>query len=267
MGANMSDTMRKYAPDHLETGKQRGDARPMEDVIPHILVTGATRGIGRAITDDLLAAGHRVVGIARRDDPAYPAPLFHADLSDEGNTARVIRRILTEFPIGGLVNNAGSSTREACTDFSADLFRRTFDLNVRAAAQCVSLCLPTMIARGHGRIVSISSKAITGRQGFATYAGAKAALAAMTKCWALELADHGITANTVAPGAIETEMLSANNPPGSAPRRTLEAAVPMGRTGTPAEVAAAVGYFLSPGAAYTTGQTLLVCGGWSFASP
>jgi 3-oxoacyl-[acyl-carrier protein] reductase len=111
--------------------------------------------------------------------------------------------------------------------------RAMLNLNVQAAAQCVQACVPAMISRGYGRIVSIGSRAMLGRPGFSAYAGAKAALVGMTKCWALELAETGITANVVAPGAIETEMLSRNNPRGSDRRKSLEPSIPLGRTGSP----------------------------------
>jgi 3-oxoacyl-[acyl-carrier protein] reductase len=230
------------------------------------LVTGATRGIGRAIVDHLSTLGEEVVGLSRTPDRHFPGSLVLVDLAKEEETAAALDRVLRNHEISKLVNNAGSGHRQNLVDLNISDMRETFSLNVQAAAQCAQACVPPMIARGSGRIVSIGSRAMLGRPGFSSYAGAKAALVGMTMCWALELAGKGITANVVAPGAIETEMLARNNPYGSDRRKSLEASIPLGRTGSTSEVAAAVSYFLSDQAAYTTGQVLFVCGGWSFAT-
>ena len=231
------------------------------------LITGATKGIGRAIVDHMLAQGEEIVGLSRTADPHFPGSLVLADLANETEAAAALAEVLRNYEISKLVNNAGSSLRQDLLDLNIADMRALFNLNVQAAAQCAHACLPPMISRGYGRIVSIGSRAMLGRPGFSAYAGAKAALVGMTMCWALELAEKGITANVVAPGAIETEMLTRNNPRGSSRRKSLEASIPLGRTGSPAEVAAAVAYFLSDQAGYTTGQVLFVCGGWSFATP
>jgi 3-oxoacyl-[acyl-carrier protein] reductase len=231
------------------------------------LITGATKGIGRAIADHLLAQGEEIVGLSRTADPHFPAPLVLADLANEAEAAAALAQVLRHYEISKLVNNAGSSLRQDLLDLNLNDMRAMLNLNVQAAAQCAQACVPPMISRGYGRIVSIGSRAMLGRPGFSAYAGAKAALVGMTKCWALELAEKGITANVVAPGAIETDMLTRNNPLGSDRRKSLEASIPLRRTGNPAEVAAAVAYFLSDQAGYTTGQVLFVCGGWSFATP
>ena len=230
------------------------------------LITGATKGIGRAIVDYMLGKGEEIVGVARTADPHFPGTLVLADLADETEAAAALAEVLRNHEISNLVNNAGSSLRQDLIDLKTGDMRATFNLNVQAAAQCAQACVPAMISRGYGRIVSIGSRAMLGRPGFSAYAGAKAALVGMSMCWALELANKGITANVVAPGAVETDMLTRNNPHGSDRRKLLEASIPLGRTGSAAEVAAAVAYFLSEEAAYTTGQVLFVCGGWSFAT-
>jgi NAD(P)-dependent dehydrogenase (short-subunit alcohol dehydrogenase family) len=115
----------------------------------------------------------------------------------------------------------------------------------------------------HGRIVNIGSRGVRGVPGYSSYGGAKGGLEAMGRTWAKELARHGITVNTVAPGPIDTEMFWEVNPPELERTRSYLASIPLQRLGRPDEIAAAVSYFLSPDAAFTTGQTLFVCGGTS----
>lgn len=235
------------------------------------LVTGATRGIGRAIVDRLLAEGQPVVGIARHADAAFPAPLVLVDLLDPAATAEALARIARTYPVARLVNNAGVNQMQALGAIDADAYERIFALNCRAAIDCTQALLPGIRAardaagRPCGRIVNIASRSLLGRVEGSVYAAAKAALVGFTRSWALELAPHGVTVNCVAPGPVATEMFDRNNPPGSPRRQALLDAVPMRRMGLPGEIAAAVGYFLSDGAAFTSGQTLFVCGGASIS--
>lgn len=233
---------------------------------PRTLVTGATRGLGLAICTRLADQGHDIVGIARRPDPAFPHPLHIVDIRDESALALALDLILEDGPVNHLVNNAGASAIEPLETLSFQTLRDLLEVNLRAAAQCAKICVSGMQALGSGRIVNIGSRAQRGRPGVSAYAAAKAGLEAMTVCWALEYAERRITSNLVAPGAIETEMFSRNNPPGTQRRRSLLEAIPMKRFGHPNEVAAAVAFLLSDDAAYITGQTLFVCGGWSVAT-
>jgi NAD(P)-dependent dehydrogenase (short-subunit alcohol dehydrogenase family) len=120
-----------------------------------------------------------------------------------------------------------------------------------------------MRARRWGRVVNLSSLTVLGAPERTAYAAAKAALISFTRSWALELATSGVTVNAVAPGPTETELFRANNPPGSPGEKRYLAAVPMGRFGTPDEIAAAVAFLMSKDAASITGQTLFVDGGAS----
>jgi 3-oxoacyl-[acyl-carrier protein] reductase len=235
----------------------------------HTLVTGATRGIGRAIVDRLVADGEPVVGIARTADPTFPAPLVLVDLQDSAASARALRELSEQFQIGRVVNNAGINRPQALGSITADAYEQIFTLNCRGAIDCTQALLPGIRAardaqgRPAGRIVMVSSRSLLGRVEGSVYGAAKAALVGLTRSWALELAAEGVTVNCVAPGPIATEMFDRNNPPGGARRQQLLGAVPMRRMGEPEEVAAAVAYFLSGAAAFTTGQTLFVCGGAS----
>ena len=134
-------------------------------------------------------------------------------------------------------------------------------LNSRTALQCVQAVLPAMRKRRYGRIVSITSRAVLGKELRTAYSASKGALAAMTRTWALELASEGITVNSVAPGPILTEAFTRNNPPDSERTRAIIDGVPVGRLGTAEDVANAVSFFLDENSGFVTGQTLYVCGG------
>ncbi|WP_326539828.1 SDR family oxidoreductase [Pseudorhodoferax sp.] len=237
----------------------------------HTLVTGATRGIGRAIVELLLAQGQPVVGLARRPDPGFPAPLVCADLGDAAAAAQALAEVAQRWPVARLVNNAGVNQLQPLGSITDAAMAQVFDLNCRAAVQCTQALLPGIRAardaagRPVGRIVNISSRSLLGRLDGSVYAAAKAALVGFTRSWALELAREGVTVNCVAPGPVATEMFERNNPPGDPRRDRLLGAVPMQRMGAPEEIAAAVAYFLSPAAGFTTGQTLFVCGGASIS--
>lgn len=134
-------------------------------------------------------------------------------------------------------------------------------VNVLALMQTVETMQPLLQKAGFGRIVLIGSRAALGKSGRLFYGASKAAVAGMARTMALELARHGVTVNVVAPGPIDTDMFRQDQPPGSPNRARIEQAIPLGRIGTPAEIAAAVGYFLDDDAGFVTGQTLNICGG------
>lgn len=238
----------------------------MAGTAPVTLITGATRGIGRAIADRLAGAGHRVLGIARSADDSFPGELFPADAGDQAELARVLDGILHTVEVDNLVNNAGFNQVQPLKDIRLADFRRILDVNLQATLQCAQACTPAMIRKGRGRIVNMASRALLGRPGTSSYSAAKAGVVAMSRCWALELAQYNITVNVVAPGPIDTEMFRRNNPPERPHTQAIVGSVPLRRMGKPAEVAAAVAYFLSDEAAFTTGQTLYVCGGLSIGA-
>jgi NAD(P)-dependent dehydrogenase (short-subunit alcohol dehydrogenase family) len=238
----------------------------MAIAIEAALVTGATRGIGRAVAQRLASEGHRVVGLARRDSADFPGTLRCVDLEDEAQTRATLSELAEQYAFTRVVLNAGLNVLQPIEDVDLGDFDRVIGVNLRAAIQCVQAALPAMRARKWGRIVSIASRSLLGRRRATSYAAAKAGIVAASRTWALELAADGITANVVAPGPIDTEMWRTNNPPDSPDARSLVNAIPVGRLGTCDEVAGAVSYFLSPEASFTTGQVLFVCGGLSVGS-
>jgi 3-oxoacyl-[acyl-carrier protein] reductase len=231
------------------------------------LVTGATRGIGRAIVEKLAGQNHRVVGIARnKGDDRFPGEVFLADMREPESVGRALAAIVSRHEITGLVNNAGVNHRQELGDIDLGRFDEVIAVNLRAAIQCAQAVLPAMLRARFGRIVNITSRAVLGRADSSSYSAAKAGLVALTRSWALELADKNITVNAVGPGPTETEMWNRNNPPDSPATRAQIAAIPMGRMGRPEDVAGAVGYFMSEEAGFVTGQHLFVCGGLSVYS-
>lgn len=231
----------------------------------YALITGASKGIGRAISDLLIEEGQSVIGIARNPDPTFKGKLFLADLSDATSRKQVFKEIAESFPIDRLVNNIGFNQLQGLPDITAQDYQKIIDLNLTLALELTQAILPSMLVLGQGRIVNIASRSMLGRKNSSVYAAAKAGLVGFTKSWAIELAPSSITVNCVAPGPIETEMFNRNNPIGSPGRKSMMDSIPMNRLGDPREVAAAVFYFLSKGASFTTGQTIFVCGGASIS--
>lgn len=227
------------------------------------LITGATKGIGRALSERLVRYSHQVVGFARGPDPDFPGELVPVDLADPAATATALDDVVRRQRLAGVINNVGLVRPQPLGEVRLDDLAAVLDLNLRVAVQTVQAALPAMREAGWGRVVNISSLTVLGVLHRTAYAAAKAGLISFTRSWALELATTGITVNAVAPGPAETALFRENNPPGSEGEARYLAGVPMCRFGQPDEIAAAIAFLLSDDAAFITGQTLFVDGGAS----
>jgi NAD(P)-dependent dehydrogenase (short-subunit alcohol dehydrogenase family) len=228
------------------------------------LITGASKGIGRALAQMLAAAGHEVVGIARHaDDPSFPGVLVPVDLGDRVQTERALKELTQKYAFDGLVNNVGLARVQPLGEVDLDDFDAVIRVNLHSALQATQAVLPGMRERGWGRVINLSSLTVLGIAHRTSYAAAKAALISFTRTWALELASTGITVNAVAPGPTETELFRENNAPGSEGEQRYLSGVPMGRFGQPEEIASAIAFLMSEKSSYITGQTLFVDGGAS----
>lgn len=228
-----------------------------------IIVTGASKGIGRAVADRLAASGWQVIGIARSAPAAFPGDFIELDLSDASATQAVADRLGRRVEVVGIINNAGVARAETFGGVEPADFMAMIEMNLRPALQLTQAVLPNMQARRFGRIINISSLVTRGLPFRTSYAASKAALESLTRTIAIEQAAYGITANAVAPGPTETELFRTNNPPGSEGEARYLKQVPMGRFGQSAEIAAVVAFLASDDAGFMTGQTVFVDGGAS----
>jgi len=244
------------------------------------VVSGAGRGIGRAIALRLAARG-AAVGVVDLDgaaaervaaEIAAPGGKAAAAAADVGDLAQVraafdvVRGRLGAIAI--LVNNAGWDRLEPFVANEPALWDRLIAINFKGALHCARSAVDDMIAAGWGRIISVSSDAgRVGSTGEAVYAGCKAGLIGFSKTLARELARHGITVNVVCPGPTDTALLAevTSGEKGAKVIDAMRRAIPLGRLGEPDDIAPAVAFFASPEAGYITGQVLSVSGGLTMA--
>lgn len=231
-----------------------------------VLITGASKGIGRAVADRLADSGHEPIGLARTAPRDFPGDFHEVDLADRAVTGATLDKIVSEATVDAVVNNVGFARFGRIGSIDLDHLFDTYDLNVRTAVQVVQAVLPGMVAAGWGRIVNVTSLTTLGTAERTPYAAAKAALETCTRIWAGELASTGVTVNAVAPGPTETQMYRDRSPVGSKREARFLQSIPLHRVGTPREIAHAICFLLDEDAGYITGQILRVDGGGSIAA-
>ncbi|KGD73683.1 3-ketoacyl-ACP reductase [Tatumella morbirosei] len=232
------------------------------------LVTGASRGIGKAIAEKLAAHGATVIGTATSDRGADDISTYLGtsgkgmtlNVTDADSVETVLKNIRAEFgEIDILVNNAGVTRDNLLMRMKDDEWQDILDTNLTSVFRLSKAVLRAMMKKRSGRIITIGSVVGTmGNAGQANYAAAKAGLIGFSKSLAREVASRGITVNVVAPGFIETDMTRALN---EEQRAGILAEVPAGRLGGPGDIANAVAFLSSDEAGYITGETLHVNGG------
>jgi NAD(P)-dependent dehydrogenase (short-subunit alcohol dehydrogenase family) len=237
--------------------------------LKRVVLTGGSSGIGAETCRAFLAAGYQVIAVSRRAPPLESPMLrsIQVDLTDPAAARQALMSLAAEAPATTLVHCAGAIREASLERVTLDDLQALTNLHLGAAVSLVQANLGAMKAARFGRIVLVSSRAIVGLANRTAYASTKAGMLGLARTWALELAPFGITANVVAPGPIaETEMFDGVMAADQAKLAALTKAIPVGRTGTPADVARAVLFFASPDASFVTGQTLYVCGGTSVGS-
>ena len=248
----------------------------------HALVTGASQGIGRAIAirfaeeganvainfvgsstgaDETLALVRSASSRNGHDDSQHL--VLHADIGVETDIVAMFDTLLTRWPrLDCLVNNAGFQKESATEALDVETYRRIIEVNLNGAVLCAQQALAHFVKRGGGgTIVNCSSvHQIIPKPGYLAYSISKGAMANLTRTLALEFADRGIRVNAVGPGAIDTPINAAwtGDP---AKRAVVESHIPLGRVGTPEEIAGVFAFLASDEASYITGQTIFACGG------
>ena len=235
------------------------------------LVTGASRGIGRAIAETLGKSGATVIGTATSEAGAQAISDYFAEagitgkgmmlnVADDDSIASIMKTIVADFgAISILINNAGITRDNLLMRMKDDEWNDIISTNLTSVFKLSKLCLRGMMKARHGRIISIASVVgATGNAGQANYAAAKAGIVGFSKSLAREIGSRGITVNVVAPGFIDTDMTKALS---DEQRNAMLTGIPLGKLGSPDDIANAVLFLASDMGAYITGETIHVNGG------
>ncbi len=228
----------------------------------HVIVTGASRGIGAAIAEFFIAAGDRVVALSRSGTgPEGCALVLAVDVTDSSAVNEAVKRAVGELgPVDVAVINAGVTKDGLAMRMSDEQWREVLSTDLDGAFYCARATMASMVRARQGSIIFIGSiSPFIGVPGQANYAAAKAGLVGLARAIAKEVATRGVTVNVVAPGLIETEMTSELG----AAKDSMAAMIPMGRIGQPADIAGVVGFLASNHARYITGAVLCADGGLS----
>ncbi|MBQ5317033.1 MAG: SDR family oxidoreductase [Oscillospiraceae bacterium] len=229
------------------------------------VITGATRGIGRACAELFKNRGYHVAGLylasedIANDMRSQGFEMYRCDVSDVGMVHDTVSRILDGGRADVLINNAGISEQALFTDITEDMWERMMNVSVKGDYALIHAILPHMIHNKYGRIINISSMwGETGGSCEVHYSAAKAAVIGLTKALAKEVGPSGITVNCITPGVIDTDMNACHD---EATMRELCEETPVGRIGTPYDVARAALFFADEASDFITGQILGVNGG------
>ena len=233
------------------------------------LVTGGSTGIGLEICQQFLDQGYTVLNLSRRPAPVEHPNLhnFTVDLGERDATRELAIDLAKRFSVDTLVHNAGLIRADLIEDVKLEDLDYLTQVHLGADITLVQAFLPGMKAKKFGRIINMSTRAVLGLQTRTSYSATKAAMIAMTRTWALELGQYGITVNAIAPGPIAaTEMFHNVFPEDDPEIQKIAESIPVKRVGTPGDVARATLFLAAPDNGFITGQTLFVCGGASLGS-
>jgi len=239
------------------------------------VVTGGASGIGLGVARRLAADGNAVAVLDRNGPGAKAAAdeltavgaramAVEVDVADWASVREAFSRVRTELgPVGILVTSAGIEAFDPLLDITPERWNHVIAVNLTGTFACCQAAIPDMIEAGWGRIVTISSQsAQSGAPDMAHYSASKGGVIALTKSLAVDLARKGITVNTISPSVVDTPMARAATEAGNFPGiDTIAPMIPLGRAGTPEDIAAACSYLCSESGSYVTGQLLAVNGG------
>jgi NAD(P)-dependent dehydrogenase (short-subunit alcohol dehydrogenase family) len=244
----------------------------MPDPPELIVVTGAGSGIGRAIVKRLTSAGQQVLAAdlnlenaqAAASEAGELATAAHVDVADEDSVRALLAHADATAPLAGLVNAAGIGSTTTTPDTTLEVWERVMAVNATGTFLCCKHAVPRLRESGQGAIVNIASVAgLIGLRNRAAYCASKGAVVSLTRALALDHVHEGIRVNAVCPGTIDTPWVRRLVEDAGESLDQLRARQPMGRLGTADEVAGAVAWLLSADAAFVTGTTLVLDGGWT----
>lgn len=223
-----------------------------------VIVTGASRGLGRFCADQLAAQGYRVLGLGRNPDAGAQFEMRSVDVSDSASVAKALHDLRRDSSVYALINAAGIASMNLVVTTPADTVRRIIETNLLGTIFCSQQIAPALIRRGSGRIINFSTLGVPlAIKGEAIYIASKAGVEGFTRVFAREMAPHGVTVNAIAPGPIETALIA------KVPKEKVDAVVKqqiIQRQGTPQDVWNIVSILLSPSSSMVSGETLHVGG-------
>lgn len=231
-----------------------------------VLVTGGAKNIGAGIVKHLYQKGYQVIvaDILEQDKSEvakYCTDYFQVDFSNKSEVLYFLEQLLSKHCIVNLINNVAIVNPDSAELFDEILFDKQINVNFLSATRLVQALLPAMKSAGYGRIISIASRVVLGKKNRVAYSATKGALLSVSRTWALELGEYGITVNCISPGPIGTSEFWKNNPKNMLQTTKIINHIPIGRIGTEEDIANAVAFFLDEKSGFITGQNLYVCGG------